>query len=341
MTHAAFPIARPEEYAVGQGPWHPQAGSTQLPGAPAPLAYWVKRISLLIPIALACGFSETASAQEAAMAVAQGMGSTTRANLGDGGAVFTAPATIWLSSAYEVSIGARIGTGESRLYQVSAQDAKTGPVALGVQWMRHHTDTSPSAGDLPGWKRPGDSLENPTVTSVFGASLGSGGVHHLFSLAAGARYYTRIAPVTGEEAELNAVVSVGGIVLDQLTLTMTAENLIPQDGFNGAPLSLGTGTHWQPTDSFSLALDTLADFESKEDKVAFSPMVGTEFVIAEVVPLRIGWYRDGVSGQGVVTAGIGVSNEVAGFNYGGQLQVGEGTPDKPGHWHGLSLRASF
>ena len=275
------------------------------------------------------------------MAVAQGMGHATRANLRDGGAAFTAPSTIWLSGAFDISGGARVGTGKSRLYQVSAHDAQTGPIALGIQWLRHDEDTTPAQADLPGWKRPGESFENPTNTTVFGASLGGGGVHHLFSLAVGARYYTRTAPVTGNESEVNGVISMGGVVQDQLTLTLTAENLIPQDGFDGAPLGLGTGACWQPTDSFALAFDTLTDFESKEEGTAFSPMVGVEYRIGEIVPLRMGWTRDGVSGQGYATAGLGVSNDTAGLNYGARLEVGEGTSKQPGHWHGLSLRASF
>ena len=338
---SSFPTQTEEECAAGLKPWHPQAGSTQLPGAPAPLAYQVKRISGLFPIVLAASFSNLSFASEPAMAVAQGMGHTTRSSSNDGGAAYTAPATIWLSSSFDVSGGARIGTGKSRLYQASAQDSQTGPVGLGVQWFRQDEDTTPSRAELPGWKRPGENFENPTSTSVFSAALGGGGVHHLFSIAAGLRYYTRTAPVTGTQSEINGVVSMGGIVQDQLTLTLTAENLIPQDGFDGAPLSLGTGTRWQPTERFALAFDSLSDFESKDEGIAFTSMAGMEYRVGEVVPVRLGWMNDGVTGQGYATAGLGVSNETAGLNYGGRLEVGEGAGDSPGHWHGLSLRASF
>ena len=295
MSQRTMHSMNPMEYAAGQKPWHPIAGSTQLPGASAPLAYQVKRFSGWIPVGFAVFFSASVAAEEPAMAVAQGMGHTTRSNLSDGGAAFTAPATVWLNGGFDVSVGARLGSGKSLLYQASAQDAQTGPVALGLQWMRHESDSTPTNKDLPGWKKPGESLENPTTTSIYGASLGGGGVHNLFSLAVGVRYYTRSAPVTGEESEVNAVVSVGGLVQDQLLLTLTAENLIPQNGFDGAPLGLGTGTRWQPADSFALAFDTFTDFESKDEGVAFSPMVGAEYVIGEIVPIRPKWrQRSGV-----------------------------------------------
>jgi hypothetical protein len=291
-------------------------------------------------IALGALFSAPVLAGEPAMAVAQGMGHTTRSSLSDGGAAFTAPATVWLNGGFDVAGGARLGSGASRLYQVAAHDSKTGPVALGVQYLRQDEDLTPSKADLPGWKRPGESFANPTNTTVMGVSLGSGGVHHLFSLAAGVRYYTRQAPVTGSESEVNGVISMGGILQDQLVLTITGENLIPQDRFEGAPLALGTGTRWQPTDRFALALDTLTDFESLDDGVATTPMLGTEFYVHEVVPLRLGWTRDGVTEQGYATAGFGITNETAGLSYGARVEVGE-TGASRDHWHGLSLRASF
>jgi hypothetical protein len=273
------------------------------------------------------------------MAVAQGMGGATRASLDDGGSVYTAPATIWLNGGFDVSGGARIGSDGSRLYQASALDAQTGPVGLGIQWLRLDSDSSPDPDELPGWKQPGQSLENPTSTTVYSAALAVGGVHHLVGFAAGLRYYSRTAPVTGDESELNAVVSMGVTVRDQLILTLTGENLVPQSGYDGAPLGVGIGARWQPTDTFAVALDTLTDLESKDDGAAVSPMLGAEYRIRDTVPVRVGWGRDGVSGQAFMTAGLGVSNAQAGLDYGAKLAlVSRG---KPAHWHGLSLRLSF
>lgn len=327
------------ECAAGQEPWHPQAGSTLLPGAPTPLAYSGLRIWTSLAIGLAAFFSTAATASDADMGAAQGMGHTSRSSLEDGGAAYTAPATLWLNAGFDVAGGAQISSSGGRLYQFSALDSQTGPVGLGVTWFRHDRDLTPSKDELPGWKKPGQSLDNPTQTQVFAASLGTGGVHHLFSYAVGFRYYMRSAPVTGDETELNAVASLGVVAQDQFVLTLTAVNLVPQTGFDGAPLSVGTGTRWQPTDSFALAVDTLTDLESREDGAVVSPMVGAEYRVQGVVPVRLGWTRDNVSETSFATAGVGVSNEQAGLDYGARLELGA-TGD-PKHWHGLSLRATF
>jgi hypothetical protein len=276
------------------------------------------------------------------MAVAQGMGYATRANFRDGGGAYDAPSTMWLAGGFDVHVGGRLGVEQDRLFQISAQDAKTGPISVGLQWFRHDTDVRAHPEELPGWKKPNETFDNPMRASTFGASIGGGGVHHLFSGAMGVRYHTRRAPVSGDKSELNVVASVGVIVVDQLILTLTGDNLIPQDEIEGAPLGIGTGTRWQPIEAFGIEFDTFTDFESRSDKVVITPNFGLEYIIAEVVPVRTGFYRDGVEEQSYVTAGFGVANEIVGLNYGGRLSVSQRAPgEKLGHWHGLELRASF
>lgn len=276
------------------------------------------------------------------MAVAQGMGNATRANFSDGGAAYTAPATMWLSGGFDVQLGGRLGTGRDRLYQISGQDAKTGPVALGLTWFRHDTDARANTNELPGWRKPDETFDNPMRASVFGAAIGGGGVHHLFGAALGFRYHTRRAPVTGDKHELNLSASIGGIVLDQFILTLTGENLIYQDEIDGAPFGIGTGSRWQATEFFGIEVDTFTDFQSVAKSVAFTPMIGAEYIVAQVVPVRTGFYRDGVEEENFVTAGIGVANDIVGLNYGLRIKVSERAPNEAfGHWHGLALRASF
>lgn len=295
-----------------------------------------------LSIVLAVSFLGIAHAEEPAMGVAQGMGNATRANFLDGGAAYTAPATMWLGGRFDVHLGGRLGTESDRLFQVSGHDSKTGPLSLGLNWFRHDTDVKASPEELPGWRRPNQNFDNPMRASVFGASIGGGGVHHLLSGAIGFRYHTRRAPVSGDKSEMNIVASVGGIVVDQLILTLTGDNLIPQDEIDGAPMSIGTGVRWQPIEAFGVEIDTLTDFESVKNKVVMTPMFGAEYTIAQIVPIRAGFFRDGVEEQSHVTAGIGVANDTVGLNYGGRMTVGARAPDeKILHFHGLDLRASF
>ena len=70
-----------------------------------------------------------------------------------------------------------------------------------------------------------------------------------------------------------------------------------------------------------------------------SPMVGAEYRIQGVVPLRLGWTRDAVLDQSYATAGLGVASEQAGLDYGARLELDP--EDSARHWHGVTLRASF
>jgi len=110
-------------------------------------------------------------------------------------------------------------------------------------------------------------------------------------------------------------------------------------GFEEAPLGVGTGARWQPTDRFGLAFDTLTDLSSVEDSAAFTPMIGAEIRAADLVPIRVGWTRNGVTGQKLLTGGIGAANESFGFNYSVQLDLDH--EEAIAHWHGIGLRISM
>lgn len=104
-------------------------------------------------------------------------------------------------------------------------------------------------------------------------------------------------------------------------------------------MGVGTGTRWQPTDRFALAFDTVTDLSDLDGSMGFTPMLGGEFRVADVVPVRAGWVSDGLTGQKLITAGIGASNESFALNYSVQLDLNQ--EESVGHWHGVSLRISM
>ena len=142
----------------------------------------------------------------------------------------------------------------------------------------------------------------------------------------------------GSEHALTLAPSIATVIQDSVIVSITAENVIPT-GNPDAPLGMSTGTRWQISRQLALAFDTEVDFESVEDKVAFTPMVGAEFRAGDVVPLRAGWRRDGVDGTRWLTGGIGVENESVGLSYGLSLDLGSG--DEAIHQHGVMLRISM
>ncbi|MGB0640880.1 MAG: hypothetical protein ACPGTU_16185 [Myxococcota bacterium] len=291
-------------------------------------------------MALTFGFpvSTECFAVDSVMAVGQGMGFANRANPYDGGSVYSAPAMVWIDGRFDISGGARLGSDENRLFQAAAHDAQTSPIGMGVQWFRQTKDETPDPSELPGWRKENQRFGNEVVSSVLAATIGGGGVHHLFGAALGLRYFTRSSSLADKENSFNLAPSVAGFVQDQLYLSLTVENVIPL-GFADSPLSLGTGTRWQPTEQFAVEVDTVTDFSSVEGEVRVSEMAGMEFRVQGLIPLRVGWKNDGVTDAQAVTAGIGASNEDIAFNYGAALEL---NPDgEPNHWHGLHLRVSI
>ncbi len=298
-----------------------------------------QRLSVLpvaaVTLALACPAAWGASPH---MAVSQGMGNTVRANPHCGGAIYTSPGMVWVDGRFDVSGGVRFGSDGAFDLQVAGHDSQTSPVGLGVQWFRRTQDLTPDPADLPGWRRKGTSFTNEVKHSVLAATLGGGGVHHLFGVGLSVRYFNSASTLLGASHSFNVAPGVSGLLGDQLYLSLTAENAIPL-GYEGAPMGVGTGARWQPSDRFGLAFDTVTDFSSFEESVAFSPMVGMEVVAADLVPFRIGWSQDGVSGTRLWTGGVGASNESFGLNYGVQLDLEQ--EDGIGHWHSVSLRISM
>jgi hypothetical protein len=283
-------------------------------------------------------FSGQAAATSPSMAVSQGMGDAVRANPYDSSSVFAAPGMVWVDGRFDVSGGAQLGSDGGHTIQVAAHDSQTSPIGLGLQWFRDSQDVTPSNAELPGWRRKGTSFTNEVQSSVLAATIGGGGVHHLFGVGLNVRYFNRTSTIHGSEHSVNVSPGMSGVMADQLYLSFAVENAIPL-GFDGAPLAVGTGTRWQPTDRFGLAFDTTTDLTSMDDGVGFTPMVGAEFRVADVVPIRAGWLSNGVTGQKLVTAGIGASNESFALNYSVQLDLDQ--EETIGHWHGVSLRISM
>jgi hypothetical protein len=283
-------------------------------------------------------FSGSAGATSPSMAVSQGMGDTVRSNPHDSGSVYAAPGMVWVDGRFDVTGGGQLGSGGEHTIQVAAHDSQTSPVGLGLQWFRNSQDLSPTNAELPGWRRKGTSFTNEILSSVLAATIGGGGVHHLLGVGLNVRYFNRTSTLNGSEHSVNVTPGVSGVMADQLYLSFAVENAIPL-GFDGAPLGVGTGTRWQPTDRFGLAFDTLTDLSAVDVGVGFTPMLGAEFRVANVVPLRAGWTHNGVTGRQLLTAGIGASNESFALNYSVQMDLDQ--EESVSHWHGVSLRISM
>ena len=279
-----------------------------------------------------------AAGMEASMATSVGMGDTVRSNPDDPGSVYAAPGMVWLGERFDLGVGGGLGTDDVRVLQVGAYDGQTSNVGLGVSWLVRRLEQSPSEGDLPGWRRKGESFSDQVESSVIAATVGGGGVHHMFGVGVGLRYYYRSSTLFGADQSFNVAPSIAGILADHWTVSLTVENPLPL-GYVDAPLGVGTGTRWQPTSRFAVAIDTLTDLGTVPGEVRFTPMVGMEARVHETVPVRVGWQQDGPSQTQFVSLGIGASNESMGFNYG--VRLNPWSTDGAESMHRMSLRISM
>ena len=284
------------------------------------------------------GLGNTAAAAESASAVSQGMGSTVRANPWDPMTAHAAPGMVWLDGRFELGGSGRFGSDETSLWQVGAYDAQTTGVGFGVFWSRTTQSIAPRNSDLPGWRRDDEEFDNHIRSSVLSTTIGGGGIHRLFGFGVGVRYFYRSTKLGGAEHAITLAPSIATVIQDSVIFSITAENVIPT-GNPDAPLGVSTGTRWQVSRQLAIAFDTEADFSSLDKTVAFTPMVGAEFRAGDVVPIRVGWKRDGVDGTRWLSSGLGVENESVGLSYG--LSLDMWSDHDVIHQHGVMLRISM
>jgi hypothetical protein len=279
-----------------------------------------------------------AGAMQPSMAMSSGMGNCVRSSPDDPNSVFAAPALVWVGQRFDLGFGGGRGPSSSRQWQAAAYDGRTSSVGLGVHWSMDARDEIPSNDELPGWREEGETFDNHIESTVLSASVGAGGVHHLFGVGLGFRYYTTTSTLDGTDQSFNLAPSIAGVLGRYWTLSLTIENPLPLE-YEGAPLAVGTGARWQPSSRFAVAVDTLSDLGSMPGEVRFSPMVGTEIRIQDVVPLRLGWTQNGITNEKFITGGIGAANEAMEFAYGVQLDLW--THDEVTHLHRLAMRLSL
>lgn len=271
------------------------------------------------------------------MAPSMAAGGVTRANPTAMGAILTAPATLALTPRYEVAGGGRIGTSAVRRVEAAATDSTTGPLTLGLMYIREGASFEATPDELPGWLLPGEDTLNPYTETTVGGGVAMSWLNRHLSAGVGGRF-TRYASRFSEQSDnyaLNA--SLGGQVDEQLFLALTGENLYSTDSRDD--LKLGSGIRWQPP-----ARSGAARFGIEADLVATLAEVttlsdihlGIEARPSPYVPLRAGFHRDQLAGADYVTGGIGAGSPEALFEYAARVELSAWE-----HSHSLSLRLFF
>lgn len=106
-------------------------------------------------------------------------------------------------------------------------------------------------------------------------------------------------------------------IVDQLHLGVVGKNLIPlcaqQNCRGNTPVLLGGGVSYLGRE-FVAAVDVEASDLSTDDALAIDIQAGAEYTIQNMVPIRLGFRRDGATTSNHISAGLGWSSPAAAVN---------------------------
>lgn len=141
------------------------------------------------------------------------------------------------------------------------------------------------------------------------------------SLGIGGRWI--IAKIDGVQEINQPTVSAGALfrVSDLFHLGLAAKNLVDvcsDDQVCGdvAPTLIAAGASVGDETTFLVSTDLEMDITSDPDSVAVNVDAGAEYMIGEIVPIRVGYQYKGVDSSNMVTGGLGWRSNQAGVDAG-------------------------
>ncbi|NBD07838.1 hypothetical protein FOF48_01880 [Corallococcus sp. Z5C101001] len=259
----------------------------RFPGA-MPLRAILAALSLtlsVLPVVARAAGEPADELRNIANARSLGMGSAFRATGLGADALLGNPAAMALFPAYRIEgTGAYDPRNKQGFLGVTLADSSSGRLALGVDYH---------------WLSLGRGGTRTTANlSTLGAALPLGQ-----SLLIGmSGHYLRL---NGQSRFANSITLDAGVLMrltEQLTLGVAGYNLIDTDNVELTRyFSAHAGYVGQAT---VVALDVRGDFESR-DSAVLTYNAGVEYILNEVVPVRVGYTYDGFQKVSRVTAGLG------------------------------------
>jgi len=262
-----------------------------------------------------------------------GFGGAIRANPYSISAALTAPAVIALTPVYSVGVGGRVGSSKVRRVDAGAIDSTTGPISLGVVYIRESFTRDATTGELPGWLEDPTDIVNPQTHTILGGGLAGSFLNRRIGIGAGVRYWTYSSRFVETDSAIQAHASVAARLGRGVFLSVGGENLLP-NAWDLATPAVSTSVRWEEKGIFALEADLVTDVSSGIG--APKLYTGAEGWVSEFVPLRLGYQRDFAEASNTVSAGIGAGEEQAILEYGASLEL-----DSLEHTHALTLRIFF
>jgi hypothetical protein len=274
-------------------------------------------------------------------AVATGFATAVRANPGEASVLESAPATMALGATYTVGITGGIASSDELGFRIEGMDSKTGKFSLGIAYVHDATNYATPDDDLPGWRTPSeDPSTDPTKHTNFAVGGAMGWADDRIAVGANVRRYSTKATYATDDVTWNVGLGVGSKLGEQVTLSLTGMNLVPDDA---TPFTMALAGRVAPSETASLELDLVGDFASDPDRPGFGVAAGGELYVHELVPLRAGFARDAATERSSIGVGLGAVGEGAGLQYGFHAAVGDGPFQVwgTGTWHTLELVVSL
>jgi hypothetical protein len=225
------------------------------------------------------------------------------------------PAAMSQLIAYELHVGYGYnGLMDSHTAGVSVVDSATNPyISVGVGYAFNAADPiAPGAGGKLGADRMSHRLRG---------ALSSGYRGEGFSAFVGASVQWQRLELDEFQGTDHFGVDVGALLIfaDMIRLGIVGHNLIEESAYADMPRQLGSGISLV-YEGFTAAFDVTADFDTRLDTELLYA-IGLQYVLMEMVPLRLGFDLDEITDSKRVTAGLGYWGGMFGIDIGYQQDV--------------------
>ena len=279
-----------------------------------------------------------AMAQDVHGANVAGRGGALVGDPADNANLLSNPGALALSERYDVQGYAGFGPDGALEWGVSALDARTSPVALGLSWRRTIRERELRTEDLPGWIVPGDDIERVERAHELAVGVAYPFADRTLSLGIGGLLRTGVDDRAGPFLTGDLSLGFGWRVSDEWTLGLSARNLLPLPDQEELPLHFLVGAHFEVPTLITLALD--AGIQTEE--IEGTPLLvrgGLELHTGSVRP-RLGYRYEGPRAQHQLTAGFGLETEAGAIEYALALPLGQPF-EAAGLVHTVGIRARF
>ena len=291
-------------------------------------------------------YSPSAMALDGNFGLDMGMASISRAHADSIMPVRRMPSTLSLIPRYQAEAAAYLYPSLDWGASIGAADSTQGPIALGLLYQRETLQYGLDPSLLPGWKLPGEEVEQVSVHSLVGASLGISFLNRSLSLGVGGFYFGTASDlnVLTHAFELNA--SMGAKFVDQVILGVGMVDAL--DSVDGRSVEFGirwgllddSGPLWKrcmdSSDVYysSGGLEVDGGYSLRDSMPAFVGVAG-DIPLDCNLSLRGGYQRNFLDQEHIFGAGISFDQVFSAFGYDVQL-----IPSEQGieHRHLVSFR---